>query len=895
MKSRDESGAERVRLAEDERREKNWKRWGAYLSERQWGTVREDYSEHGECWDYFSHDQARSRAYRWGEDGLLGICDRQARLCFSLALWNEKDPILKERLFGLTGPEGNHGEDVKELYYYLDATPTASYLKALYKYPQAAYPYGDLVAENRRRGRNVPEYELVDTGAFAGNRYFDVFVEYAKASPDDVLVVITVANRGEESAPIHVLPTLWFRNTWSWGRQGEGHSACPELFRAGPASVTATHEQLDEMRLHLERVGEGPELLFTNNETNSGKLFGVPAASPFTKDAFHERLVAGRSDTVNPEERGTKAAGHYRLVVPGRSQVTIRARLVASREDPKVPFGTGFDEVFAARKREADAFYGSILPEEASGDELAVARQAHAGLIWSKQFYHYAVRDWLEGDPTGPPPPASRASGRNKEWAHAYNRDIISMPDKWEYPWYAAWDLAFHMIPFARTDAAFAKEQLTLFLREWYMHPNGQLPAYEFALGDVNPPVHAWAAWRVYKMTGRRGERDVSFLARVFQKLLLNFTWWVNRKDAEGNNLFAGGFLGLDNIGIFDRSQPLPTGGSLEQADGTAWMAFYAATMLSMALELAHHDPVYEDMASKFFEHFVAIVDAMNTLGGTGLWDEVDGFYYDQLHLGNDASPLRTRSMVGVIPLFAVEILENEVIDGLPGFKKRMEWFLQNRRDLAGHIAYMDGGKGGHRLLAVPSKDRLTRVLRYVLDEKEFLSPHGVRSLSKVHLERPFVLDVDGQEHRVNYMPGDSDSWLFGGNSNWRGPVWFPLNYLLIEALERYHHFYGDSLKVECPTGSGNLMTLDQVAGELSARLSAIFLPRGDGSRPCHGADQRYATDPNFKDLVLFSEYFNGDDGRGVGASHQTGWTALVISCLEGVAQRRGRAAKAAE
>jgi hypothetical protein len=898
MKSRDDSSAERERLGEDERREKNWKRWGAYLSERQWGTVREDYSEDGECWDYFAHDQARSRAYRWGEDGLLGICDRQARLCFSLALWNEKDPILKERLFGLTGPQGNHGEDVKELYYYLDATPTASYLKALYKYPQASYPYGDLVAENRRRGRDAPEYELIDTGVFAADRYFDVFVEYAKASPDDILILITVANRGEESAPVHVLPTLWFRNTWSWGRQGEGHTLCPELARSGPASVTATHEQLDEMRLHFEPVGEGPELLFTNNETNSGMLFGVPAASPFTKDAFHERLVAGRSDTVNPEERGTKAAGHYRCVVPGRSQITLRARLVASREDTKAPFGPDFDKVFAARKREADAFYACILPGDASDDERTVARQAHSGLIWSKQFYHYAVRDWLEGDPTAPPPPEGHQRGRNKDWAHVYNRDIISMPDKWEYPWYAAWDLAFHMIPFARTDPTFAKEQLTLLLREWYMHPNGQLPAYEFALGDVNPPVHAWAAWRVYKMTGARGERDVAFLARIFQKLLLNFTWWVNRKDAEGNNLFAGGFLGLDNIGIFDRSQPLPTGGSLEQADGTAWMAFYAATMLSMALELAHHDRVYADMASKFFEHFVAIVDAMNTLGGTGLWDEVDGFYYDQLRRGNDSSPLRTRSMVGVIPLFAVEILDNEVIDGLPGFKKRMEWFLENRKDLARHIAYMDGGNGsngGYRLLAVPSKERLTRVLRYVLDENEFLSPHGIRSLSKVHLERPFVLDVDGQEHRVNYMPGDSDSWLFGGNSNWRGPVWFPLNYLLIEALERYHHFYGDSLKVECPTGSGRYMTLDDVAGELSARLSGLFLPRGDGSRPCHGADQRYAKDPNFKDLVLFSEYFNGDDGRGVGASHQTGWTALVISCLEGVAQRRARAAKAAE
>ncbi len=895
MNSRDEMTEERVRLAEDDRRDKNWKRWGPYLSERQWGTVREDYSEDGGSWEYFSHDQARSRAYRWGEDGLLGLCDRQARLCFAVALWNEKDPILKERMFGLTGPEGNHGEDVKELYYYLDATPTASYLKGLYKYPQAPYPYAEIVAENRRRGRDRTEYELSDTGVFDDDRYFDVLVEYAKASPDDVLILITVANRGADAAPVHVLPTLWFRNTWAWGREGEGHTECPKMERTGAASLVTEHEQLGDMNFHLDTRDQGPELLFTNNETNTTKLFGVRSATPYTKDAFHEHVVSGKPDVVNPEGRGTKAAGHYRFVVPGRSQVTIRARLVSKRDDRNAPFGPEFDATFATRRDEAERFYAAVLPEKATNEERVVARQAHAGLIWSKQFYHYAVSHWLEGDPTSPPPPEARRSGRNAGWVHAYNRDVISMPDKWEYPWFAAWDLAFHMIPFARTDGGFAKEQLTLLLREWYMHPNGQLPAYEFALGDVNPPVHAWSAWRVYKMTGRRGERDVAFLARVFQKLLLNFTWWVNRKDTEGNNLFAGGFLGLDNIGIFDRSKPLPTGGHLEQADGTAWMAFYAATMLSIALELAHHDPVYEDMASKFFEHFVAIVDAMNTLGGTGLWDDVDGFYYDQLRVGNDSTPMRTRSMVGVIPLFAVEILDDEVIDGLPGFKKRMEWFLENRKDLARHMTYMTSGRTGHRLLAVPSKERLTRVLRYVLDENEFLSPHGVRSLSRVHRDRPFVLRVDGHEHRVNYMPGDSDSWLFGGNSNWRGPVWFPLNYLLLEALERYHHFYGDSLKVECPTGSGRFMTLDEVAGEIALRLSKIFLPNERGERPCHGADRRYASDPHFKDLLLFNEYFHGDDGKGVGASHQTGWTALVIGCLEAVAQRRRRAAKAAE
>jgi hypothetical protein len=893
--ARDDGDAERGRLAEDERREKNWKRWGPYLSERQWGTVREDYSDNGDAWEYFSHEQARSRAYRWGEDGLLGICDRQARLCFALALWNEKDAILKERLFGLTGPEGNHGEDVKELYYYLDGTPTASYLKALYKYPQAAYPYAELLDENRQRGRNVPEYELVDTGVFDQNRYFDVFVEYAKASADDVLVRITIANRGPDSAPLHVLPTLWFRNTWSWGRQGEGHTACPRLARSGATSIVATHEQLGELHFHLDASAGAPELLFTNNETNCVKLFAVPERTPFTKDAFHEHVVSGRAGAVNPEGVGTKAAGRYRFLLSPGSEVVLRARLVAATEDRRDPFGPDFDATFAARKREADAFYADVLPEAATAEERAVARQAHAGLVWSKQFYHYAVSQWLEGDPAYPAPPVARKQGRNKGWEHTYNRDVLSMPDKWEYPWFAAWDLAFHMIPFARTDAYFAKEQLTLLLREWYMHPNGQLPAYEFALGDVNPPVHAWAAWRVYKMTGRRGERDVAFLARIFQKLLLNFTWWVNRKDTEGNNLFSGGFLGLDNIGIFDRSRPLPTGGHLEQADGTAWMAFYAATMLSMALELARTNPVYEDMASKFFEHFVAIVDAMNSLGGTGLWDEVDGFYYDQLHVGSEVTPLRTRSMVGIIPLFAVEILDDQVIDRLPGFKKRMEWFLENRKDLARHMTYMSTGNRGLRLLAVPSRERLTRVLRYVLDENEFLSPYGVRSLSRAHREQPFVLSADGHEHRVSYVPGDSDSWLFGGNSNWRGPVWFPVNYLLVEALERYHHFYGDSLQVECPTGSGRLVTLDVAAGEIASRLTRIFLANAKGERPCHGGNARYATDPHFKDLLLFSEYFHGDDGHGVGASHQTGWTALVTACLEGVAQRRRRVTRAAE
>jgi hypothetical protein len=743
-----------------------------------------------------------------------------------------------------------------------------------------------------------PEYELLDTGLFEESRYFDVQVEYAKALPEDILIRIQVSNRSLQQATLKVLPTLWFRNIWSWGGKGEGHISAPELrpqLRRDPIGcITSQHPALDEMRLYFDTTPLSPELLFTENETNTQKLFGVPGPA-YAKDAFHEYVVGGRTDAVNPAQSGTKAAVCYSVSLAPGASMELRLRLRSAQVDRGDPFGDDFPATFWARQREADEFYQCVLPCELSREERNVARQAHAGLLWSKQFYHYAVGEWLKGDPAQPRPPEARKSGRNREWGHLYNRDVISMPDKWEYPWYAAWDLAFHMIPCVRTDAAFAKQQLTLFLREWYMHPNGQLPAYEFALGDVNPPVHAWAAWRVYKMSGRRGERDRQFLARVFQKLLLNFTWWVNRKDEQGNNLFSGGFLGLDNIGIFDRSQPLPTGGSLQQADGTAWMAFYAATMLSMALELAKYDPTYEDMASKFFEHFVAIVDALNSFGGNGLWDEADGFYYDQLSVHGVGTPLRTRSMVGIIPLFAVEVLEQEVIERLPGFKARMMWFLNNRPDLARHIASVDSadGRHGHRLLAVASKERLTRVLRYVLDETEFLSPYGIRALSRVHREHPFILSVDGLEHRVDYVPGDSDSGLFGGNSNWRGPVWFPLNFLLLEALERHHHFYGDDLRVECPTGSGRYLNLEQVAAELGTRLASLFLPRADGSRPCHGSERRYADDPHFRDLLLFSEYFNGDDGRGVGASHQTGWTALVVSCLEAVARQRQAAARA--
>ncbi len=883
--------AEENRLQEARDRTANWKRWGPYLAERQWGTVREDYSADGSCWDYFTHDQARSRAYRWGEDGLLGVTDRECRLCFALALWNGQDPILKERLFGLTGPEGNHGEDVKEYYFYLDSTPTHSYLKALYKYPQAAFPYAQLVAENHRRTRHDPEFELSDTGVLDGERYWDIIAEYAKALPDDILIRITAANRGPASATLHLLPTLWYRNTWSWGCDHEGCWPKPQLRRISDQEVVADHASLG--RFHwvagLDPNGRAPALLFTENETNSARLFGTPNGSPYTKDAFHEYLIQRRAEAIHPKGIGTKAAAHYQLEVPARSEVSVDLRLYAADQAPTRPLERTFHQVFAQRREEADAFHADLLPEGLWEEGRRVIRQAGAGLLWSKQFYHYVIKDWLQGDPEQPPPPTSRKQGRNHDWGHLFNRDVISMPDKWEYPWYAAWDLAFHMIPFAHLDPDFAKEQLVLFLREWYMHPNGQLPAYEFNFSDVNPPVHAWACWRVYKMTGCRGERDRLFLSRVFQKLLISFTWWVNRKDVEGRHLFAGGFLGLDNIGLFDRSKPLPNGARLGQADGTAWMAFFCATMLSMAFELARVDPAYEDVASKFFEHFVAIVDAMNNLGGTGLWDEQDGFYYDHLQVDGTTTPLRVRSIVGLIPLFAVEVLESEDIARLPGFRKRMEWFLEHRQDLGQHIAYMEA-KGenahSHRLLAIPSRERLVRVLRYLLDENEFLSPYGIRSLSRIYKDRPYVCKLAGVEYCVDYVPGESNSGLFGGNSNWRGPIWFPVNYLLIEALERYHHFYGDALRVECPTGSGRMMNLQEVAGELNRRLAQLFLPDATGRRPCLGRDRRFADSPHWRDLVLFHEYFHPETGEGLGASHQTGWTALVARCLRDLGVR---------
>jgi glycogen debranching enzyme len=900
--------AEARRLAESHARTANWQRWGSYLAERQWGTVREDYSENGDNWSYFPHDHARSRAYRWGEDGLLGFTDRECRLCFALALWNGRDPILKERLFGLTGPEGNHGEDVKDCYYYLDATPTHSYMKSLYKYPQAEFPYDWLVEENRRRGRGDAEFELADTGVFNDNRYFDVTAEYAKAAPDDVLVRLTVANRGPEAATLHLLPTLWFRNSWSWGCDHEGCEVKPRIEIDGSTKVgdrtgvVTQHASLGRYRMVADAATDGttPTLLFTENETNAVRLYGFGKATAYAKDAFHDYVVHGNEAAVNPAGHGTKAGWHYVMQVPAGGEVVVRMRLAGEQDAGGVVLREEFDEVFARRIREADEFYWDRINDHhtLTDAERQVARQAYAGLLFSKQFYHLVVKNWLDGDPEQPAPPEARKHGRNHDWPYLFNRDVISMPDKWEYPWYAAWDLAFHMLPMARVDGEFAKEQLLLFLREWYMHPNGQIPAYEFSFSDVNPPVHAWACWRVYKMTGRRGERDRSFLRRAFHKLLLNFTWWVNRKDPQGRNLFSGGFLGLDNIGVFDRSKPLPDGKQLEQADGTAWMAFYCSTMLSIALELASDDPSYEDIASKFFEHFVSITDAMNSLGGMGLWDEQDGFYYDVLSADGTTLPLRIRSIVGIIPLFAVEILEQDVIDRLPGFKKRLEWFLKHRKDLARHISYCDKGMHNgdeenpaarhvHRLLAIPSEDRLVRVLRYVLDEREFLSPYGVRALSQYHREHPYQVNMCGMESRVDYTPGESTSGMFGGNSNWRGPIWFPVNYLLVEALERYHHFYGDHLKVECPTGSGQMMNLKEVASELASRLTRLFLADESGRRPCHGDERRYADDPHWRELVLFHEYFHGDTGRGLGANHQTGWTSLVVNLLHGVAQGR--------
>ena len=873
--------AEQQRLEESRSRTVHWKRWGPYLSERQWGTVREDYSRSGDAWTYFPHEHAHRRAYRWGEDGLGGICDRRQYICFALALWNHRDPILKERLFGLTGRQGNHAEDVKELYYYLDSTPTHSYMRYLYKYPQREFPYRKLVEESARRGKQDPEYELWHTDAFDDDRYFDIAIDYAKRGPENTAIRITAHNRGSEAAPLFLLPTVWFRNTWSW-RTGAHR---PELW-AGPdlddaKTVEIEHPYYDRRRLLCQ--GD-PELLFTENETNRLALYGAPNRTPFVKDAFHRYVLQDDRDAVNPRERGTKASALYRLEIPAGGSVTVKLRL--TDHAPPDSFDGDFDSLFEKRRREADEFYALRLPEQGlSEDARNVQRQAFAGMLWSKQFYHYDVNLWLDGDPKEPRPPKERLGGRNSEWRHLYNDDVISMPDKWEYPWYAAWDLAFHMIPLATIDPDFAKEQLILFLREWYMHPNGQIPAYEWKLSDVNPPVHAWAAWRVYKIEERvRGKADRNFLERVFHKLLLNFTWWVNRKDPDGHNVFQGGFLGLDNIGVFDRSN-IPAGLTLQQSDSTSWMAMYCLNMLRIALELAQENRVYSDVASKFFEHFVYISHSVHGFGSgeVELWDEQDGFYYDVL-VRDDGLPhkLRVRSLVGLIPLFAVEELEPELVDNLPGFKQRMEWFIKNRPWFRQHVTTTTAGDGTvRRLLSIVSPHRLPRVLRLMLDEAEFLSDHGVRSLSRFHRDHPYQIRIDGTTYGVKYEPAESETYLFGGNSNWRGPVWFPVNYLLIESLQRYHHYLGDGWKVECPTGSGELKNLWDVSCDLSRRLTRLFLRDDDGRRPIFAGEEIFQTNPHFRDLPLFHEYFNGDNGAGLGASHQTGWTGLAAKLLE--------------
>lgn len=909
------ASAEHLRLKESADRTANWKRWGTYLSERQWGTVREDYSKNQDAWQAFPHDHARSRVYRWGEDGLLGWCDRQARLCFSFAFWNGRDPILKERLFGLTGPEGNHGEDVKELYFYCDASPSHAYSKAVYKYPMAEYPYDQLVHENQVRDRKAPEFELLDTGLFDNDEYFDCEIEYAKAAPDDCLMQLTVHNRSSASARLHVLSQFWARNTWIWGCEYEDCTAKPMMRLGENGWVTFRHQTLGNFEFAVEarivkdsvfEEGAQPvaqEWLFTENETNPGRH---PSEQPemlttgkYFKDAFHEAIVQGNQAAVNPKQFGTKSAAVQAIEIAPGSPLVVRCRLRKlssdSLSEPATALREAFTKVMADRRADCDAFYAETIPSELTAQETLVARQAYAGLLWTKQFYHYVVNAWIDGDPEMKQLPEGRENGRNHEWNHIFNRDVISMPDKWEYPWYAAWDLAFHMLPIAKLDPDFAKEQLILFLREWYMHPNGQIPAYEWHLSDVNPPVHAWACWEVYQMCDTPTSRDKVFLARTFQKLTLNFTWWINRKDVQGRNVFAGGFLGLDNIGIFDRSKPMPGGGYLDQADGTAWMAFFCGKMLRMALELAKDDPAYGDMASKFFEHYVSIAQSMNSVYGSGLWDEADGFYYDQLWINNERHPMKIRSLVGLIPLFTNILLDNEQISHLPGFKKRMDWFLANRPELAEHMTYLECSNSqdtstGLRLLAIPSADRFRRLLTYLLDENEFLSPFGIRSLSIAHEKEPFTFQYGDQVESVGYVPGESDSWMFGGNSNWRGPVWFPINYLIVEALENYYTFYGDEFLVECPTGSGNQMNLNQVSKELERRLASLFLPDEQGHRPSHGADRndRFAKDAAWKDLVLFYEYFHADTGEGLGASHQTGWTALVATLLDKQRSRGG-------
>ena len=868
---------EQKRLNDAREKSVPWKKWGPYLSERQWGTVREDYSEDGNAWDYFTHDQARSRAYRWGEDGLGGISDDKQRLCFALALWNEHDPILKERLYGLTNSQGNHGEDVKEYYFYVDSTPTHSYMKYLYKYPQREYPYRDLIETNRGRSREQMEYELLDTGVFDGDRYFDVFVEYAKADPEDVLVRITVCNRGPEAARLRVLPTLWFRNTWSWG---DG-SPKPSLTEAAPGVVCASHAELGDYWLSCDGA---PELLFTENESNAGRLWGQPNSSPHVKDAFHAYIVSGKNEAVNPARVGTKAAAHYTLDVPAGGSQAIHLRLSAGRAAD--PF-KDFQKTFESRIADADEFYQRIAPPSLSEDERRVHRQALAGMLWSKQYYYFDLERWLSEHESHPLLESAKPGVRNTEWFHMLNADIISMPDKWEYPWYAAWDLAFHTTALALVDFDFAKEQLLLMLRNLYVHPNGQIPAYEWNFSDVNPPVHAWATLYLYKMEQTLGRADLRFLERSFQGLMLNFNWWVNRKDPAGKNVFAGGFLGLDNIGVFDRSSQLPTGGSLEQADGTAWMAFYCQCMLEMSLILSEYDPIYEEVAFKFVQHFMWISYAMDRIGEhhDEMWDEEDGFFYDLLRLPDgQAMRLKVRSMVGLLPLCASTVFEGDALTRHPKLMEMIELFRKRHPELVSHVAPTDGafiGHKGRRLLSILNKKKLERVLGYLLDEQEFLGPHGIRALSRYHLDHPFNFWVGHQEFTVKYLPAESDNGMFGGNSNWRGPVWMPVNALIIRALLNLYTFYGDEFTVECPAGSGRRMTLFEVAREIAGRLAGTFLRGADGRRPVYGGTATFQDDPHWRDLVLFYEYFHGDNGAGLGASHQTGWTGLVALLLD--------------
>jgi hypothetical protein len=855
-----------------------WKKWGPYLSERQWGTVREDYSETGDAWDYFSHDQSRSRAYRWGEDGLGGISDDQQRLCFALALWNERDPILKERAFGLTNSEGNHGEDVKEYYFYVDSTPTHSYMKYLYKYPQGEFPYRDLVETNRRRSKDELEYELLDTGIFGEDRYFDVFLEYTKAGPEDILVKVSVHNRGKEAARLHLLPTLWFRNTWSWGDEGVKKPA----LRAKGGAIVASHPELGEYTLSC---GGTPELLFTENETNAQRLWGQPNPTPHVKDAFHRYVVGAEKDAVNPAKTGTKAAAHYVLEVPGGGSQVVQLRL--TRGSAGASTGAAFEEAFRRGVFDADEFYNRITPRSLGEDERRVHRQALAGMLWSKQYYYFDLDRWLKEHQAHPLLGGQKRAVRNAEWFHMLNGDVISMPDKWEYPWYAAWDLAFHTIALSLVDFDFAKEQLLLMLRSLYSHPNGQMPAYEWNFSDVNPPVHAWATLFLYKMEKNLGREDIKFLARSFQGLMLNFNWWVNRKDPQGKNVFAGGFLGLDNIGVFDRSSPLPTGGSLEQADGTAWMAFYCQCMLDIAVILADHDPVYEEQAFKFLENFIWISYAMDKVGEhqDDMWDEEDGFYYDVLRLpGGEAFRLKVRSMVGLLPLCASTVFEEESLARHPKLLELIGIFKKRHPEVLAHVApNVDSfiGYAGRRLLSPLTRKKLERILGYMLDENEFLAPNGIRALSRHHREHPFVFHVSGQEYRVDYLPGDSNTGMFGGNSNWRGPIWMPVNALIVRGLLNLYGFYGDDFKVECPTGSGNRMTLFEVAKEISRRLSSIFLRDASGRRPVYGGSAKFQDDPHWRDLILFFEYFHGDNGAGIGASHQTGWTGVVARLLD--------------